>query len=589
MTLVPAADQAELTRLTCEANAVWARAKHADDWASFEPYVDRLVALMRRMAHERDPRRDAYDVWLDHFEQGTSRAFYDDFFARVKDTVVPLLMDIRSKGYQPSRDCVEGRFDAARQWQLARDVAELEGVNLDAWWLTETEHPFSEAMTTNYAVTAAHVYEGDVTRNLYTMLHEGGHNSYEQGVDPSFNYTSLSGGTSAGMHEGQSRFFENYVGRDRAFAPHLLELLKRHFPGQMMRVTPQQFWLATNRVEPQPIRTEADELTYPLHVIIRYEIEQLLFSGEPTCPASGRSATRATSASACPTTATVRCRTRTGRPATLATSPPTRSAAPTARSSRTRCWRTAWPGRTTSRAATSPRSASGCTSTSGATGAPRTPTSSSGWRATRASTPRTTRATWTRSTAASTGSSGSAAVLPAAGANPRPTRRSRRTSEEGGAPMRALLQRVEEARVEVGGQEVGSCGRGFLVLLGVSPDDTAEVADALWEKIYHLRVFGDEAGKTNLSLADISGEVLVVSQFTLFADCRKGRRPSFNGAAEPGLADELYRRFCDVAARDVHVEHGTFGAEMRVSLVNDGPFTIWLDTDELARPRHTHR
>ena len=280
MTLVPAADQAELTRLTCEANAVWARAKHADDWASFEPYVDRLVALMRRMAHERDPRRDAYDVWLDHFEQGTSRAFYDDFFARVKDTVVPLLMDIRSKGYQPSRDCVEGRFDAARQWQLARDVAELEGVNLDAWWLTETEHPFSEAMTTNYAVTAAHVYEGDVTRNLYTMLHEGGHNSYEQGVDPSFNYTSLSGGTSAGMHEGQSRFFENYVGRDRAFAPHLLELLKRHFPGQMMRVTPQQFWLATNRVEPQPIRTEADELTYPLHVIIRYEIEQLLFSGE---------------------------------------------------------------------------------------------------------------------------------------------------------------------------------------------------------------------------------------------------------------------------------------------------------------------
>lgn len=280
MTLVPAADQAELTRLTCEANDVWTRAKHADDWASFEPYVDRLVALMRRMAHERDPRRDAYDVWLDHFEQGTSRAFYDDFFARVKDTVVPLLMDIRSKGYQPSRDCIEGRFDVARQWQLARDVAELEGVNLDAWWLTETEHPFSEAMTTNYAVTAAHVYENDVTRNLYSMLHEGGHNSYEQGVDPSFNYTSLSGGTSAGMHEGQSRFFENYVGRDRAFAPRLLEVMARHFRGQLGRVTPNQFYLATNRAEGQPIRTEADELTYPLHILVRYEIEQALFSGE---------------------------------------------------------------------------------------------------------------------------------------------------------------------------------------------------------------------------------------------------------------------------------------------------------------------
>ena len=280
MTLVPAEDQAALTRLTCEANVVWTRAKQADDWASFEPYVDRLVALMRRIAHERDPHADAYDVWLDHFEQGSSRAFYDKFFAQVKDTVVPLLMDIRSKGWQPRHDCVEGRFDVGRQWLLARDIAELEGVDLDAWWLTETEHPFSDAMTSNYAVTAAHVYEHDVTSNLFSMLHEGGHNSYEQGVNPAFNYTSLSGGTSAGMHEGQSRFFENYIGRDRAFAPSLLALLQKHFPGQMMRVTPQQFWLAVNRVEPQPIRIDADELTYPLHIMVRYELEQLLFSGE---------------------------------------------------------------------------------------------------------------------------------------------------------------------------------------------------------------------------------------------------------------------------------------------------------------------
>ena len=129
---------------------------------------------------------------------------------------------------------------------------------------------------------AAHVYEDDVLSNLYTMLHEGGHALYETGVDPTLNYTSLKGGTSMGMHEGQSRFFENYVGRAEAFAPSLLALLRKHFPGQFSRVSARQFYMAANRVEPGLIRTEADELTYPLHIIIRYEIEQLLMEGDIT-------------------------------------------------------------------------------------------------------------------------------------------------------------------------------------------------------------------------------------------------------------------------------------------------------------------
>lgn len=150
--------------------------------------------------------------------------------------------------------------------------------------------------------------------------------------------------------------------------------------------------------------------------------------------------------------------------------------------------------------------------------------------------------------------------------------------------MRALIQRVESARVEVDGQTVGSCGKGFLVLLGVGPDDDEARARRLWDKIFRLRIFDDENGKTNLSLADVDGEVLVVSQFTLYADCRKGNRPSFMGAAAPELANPLYQRFCEMADKDVrHVGHGVFGADMRVSLVNDGPFTIWLDTNFLSR------
>jgi D-tyrosyl-tRNA(Tyr) deacylase len=154
--------------------------------------------------------------------------------------------------------------------------------------------------------------------------------------------------------------------------------------------------------------------------------------------------------------------------------------------------------------------------------------------------------------------------------------------------MRAVLQRVSQASVTVDGDVVGRCGKGFLVLLGVSPTDTETEAERLWTKISRLRVFDDDEGKMNLSLSDVGGEVLVVSQFTLFADTRKGNRPSFVGAARPEIAIPLYERFCALAAADVaHVGRGIFGAEMQVALVNDGPITIWLDTDELARPRRS--
>ncbi|WP_154027696.1 D-aminoacyl-tRNA deacylase [Olsenella uli] len=150
--------------------------------------------------------------------------------------------------------------------------------------------------------------------------------------------------------------------------------------------------------------------------------------------------------------------------------------------------------------------------------------------------------------------------------------------------MRALIQRVSEASVRVDGEEVGRCGRGLLVLLGVGEDDDEAVAEKLWHKASGLRIFDDNAGKTNLSLADVGGEVLVVSQFTLYANCRRGRRPSFTDAAAPELGRALYEHFCELVQRDLgadRVGRGIFGADMKVSLVNDGPFTIWLDTAEL--------
>ena len=145
--------------------------------------------------------------------------------------------------------------------------------------------------------------------------------------------------------------------------------------------------------------------------------------------------------------------------------------------------------------------------------------------------------------------------------------------------MRALLQRTSGARVRVGGAVVGEVGAGLVVLLGVGPDDDEAVADGLARRVTELRIFDDEAGRTNLALMDVGGAVLLVSQFTLYADTRRGRRPGFTGAAPPELAERLYLRFGEaLRALGVAVATGRFGAVMEVELVNDGPFTIWLDT-----------
>ncbi len=148
--------------------------------------------------------------------------------------------------------------------------------------------------------------------------------------------------------------------------------------------------------------------------------------------------------------------------------------------------------------------------------------------------------------------------------------------------MRALLQRVSRASVTVDNQITGQINQGLLVLLGVGQTDTETQVQTLADKIVHLRIFGDDEGKMNLSLLDMGGEALVVSQFTLYADTRKGRRPSFTQAAPPALAEPLVERFqAAIAAHGLKVAGGVFGAHMEVELVNDGPVTIWLDSEEL--------
>lgn len=148
--------------------------------------------------------------------------------------------------------------------------------------------------------------------------------------------------------------------------------------------------------------------------------------------------------------------------------------------------------------------------------------------------------------------------------------------------MRFVIQRVKEAQVCVNGNSVGKIGKGFLVFIGVSGTDTAETADKMIRKMTGLRIFEDENGKTNLSLADVGGSLLLVSQFTLYANCRRGNRPSFTEAGGPEMAEKMYEYIISECRKSVsEVQTGEFGAEMEVSLLNDGPFTILLDSEKL--------
>ena len=149
--------------------------------------------------------------------------------------------------------------------------------------------------------------------------------------------------------------------------------------------------------------------------------------------------------------------------------------------------------------------------------------------------------------------------------------------------MRFVIQRVTQASVTVDNEVVGNIDKGFMVLIGVSDEDTKEIADKLIKKLVGLRIFDDENGKTNLSLSDVNGSLLLISQFTLYADCKKGNRPSFIRAGKPDMAEAMYEYIIEECAKQVpNVQRGIFGADMKVELINDGPFTIVLDSAEIC-------
>lgn len=276
---IPAEEYAAFERVKQEAVPAWGKAKRSNDFASYAPYLEKIVEMRRRQAAYIDPGRDPYEVLMDQYERGLTIADCDAFFAALRAAVVPLLADIRARGSAVRTDFLEQDWPLEGQRALSAHIMQLWGLDPAHCALGESEHPFTVGLWRGDVRITTHYQPRDMVSNLYSVAHEGGHALYDSGSDPALDFTGLSGGATMGLHESQSRLFENYVGRSRPFIhclwPKLLEL----FPSQLAGVSEEEFYRAVNRAEPGLIRTEADELTYGLHVMVRYELERELIRG----------------------------------------------------------------------------------------------------------------------------------------------------------------------------------------------------------------------------------------------------------------------------------------------------------------------
>ena len=275
---IPAQEYMEYAMLVNEASDVWHRAKETNDFPLFAPLLEKLVDYNRRFAGYYDPNKTPYDALLNEYERGITMAELDKFFAAVRDKLVPLIHAIGEKE-QPDVSFLHRHYPVEAQRKFSDYLMEVLGLDRAHCGIGETEHPFTLGFNTQDVRITTHYLEEDVASSMYSVIHEGGHAMYELNVEPEYDYTCLTGGASMGIHESQSRFYENLIGRSLPFVQAIFPKMQELFPQQLADVTAEQMYRAVNMAQPSLIRTEADELTYCLHVMVRYEMEKQLIGG----------------------------------------------------------------------------------------------------------------------------------------------------------------------------------------------------------------------------------------------------------------------------------------------------------------------
>ncbi len=278
---VPMDEYIDYMSLLAESENLWARAKRNNDFQLFQPTLERIVEFNRKyIKYVETDKLKGYDVLLDEYEKGMSSKEYDEFFDTIKTELVPFVKEVVSKKLEFDDAFNKLEYPKAEQKKFVDYIAEVLDFDLKRGFIKESEHPFTSGFGTTDVRITNHYYEDNFTSAIFSGIHELGHATYEQQINPELNKTLSGGGASMALHESQSRFYENIIGRSLEFWKVHFPKLKSIFKKQLRGVKLNDFYKLINRAEASLIRTDADELTYPIHIMIRYDIEKSLFNNE---------------------------------------------------------------------------------------------------------------------------------------------------------------------------------------------------------------------------------------------------------------------------------------------------------------------
>ncbi|APH04659.1 carboxypeptidase M32 [Bacillus weihaiensis] len=280
--LIPAKEYQEYVILCSKAEGVWEEAKEKSDFQLFAPYLKKLVDYNKKLISYWGYKENKYDTLLNEYEPGMTVDILDKVFAQVREKIVPLVKSIATSSEKPKTDFIYKEFPKEAQKKFSEFILQEIGYDFDAGRLDETVHPFEITLNRgDVRVTTKYDVE-DFRTAIFGTIHECGHAIYEQNISKDLEGTLLCSGTSMGIHESQSLFYENFIGRNKGFWERYFDVMKKYSSSQFSDISLDDYYHAINESKPSLIRIEADELTYPLHVMVRYEIEKALFNDEIT-------------------------------------------------------------------------------------------------------------------------------------------------------------------------------------------------------------------------------------------------------------------------------------------------------------------
>ena len=278
---IPAEEYQAYSELSAKAMGVWVKAKNNRCFSDFEATLEEIVGYQKKFAGYRAKEgQKLYDVHLSDYEEGFDMEKLDLFFEQVKAAIIPLVKQVKEKNNLIDKSFNSLEYDIAKQKEFCDFIAEYVGFDKKKGVIAESEHPFTMEMHNKDVRITNHFQKNNLESGIFSIIHESGHAIYEMDIDDAITQTPVGCGTSMGMHESQSRFYENIIGRSEAFWVPVYSKLVETFPQQLEEISLKDFVKSLNKSEPGLIRTEADELTYSLHVMIRYEIEKMIFAGE---------------------------------------------------------------------------------------------------------------------------------------------------------------------------------------------------------------------------------------------------------------------------------------------------------------------